>query len=220
MEMLKGYGKLDFRVDVRLPITLPIKRILKVFSSTAPSPYRACLFNAMCTTAFFAFLGIGEVTTTPQLSSVMQLSQISKLVDDAGLTIGLKITFYHFKHSYNQRPISISLTRRADICPVQVLLDYLSQRGYNDGALFHTLDGLPVSRSIFRTHLALLPMLPNMVFLMLRYVSWVGGSQMHLENTSEYLTSLPNRTLCGMDFGSDIAITRLGGANFVIPRKL
>ena len=156
MEMLKGYGKLDFRVDTRLPITLPIlKQILKVSSSTASSPYRACLFNAMCTTAFFAFLRIGEVTTTPQSSSVMQLSQVSKLVDDAGLTIGLKITFYHFKHSYNQRPISISLTRRADICPVQVLLDYLSQRGYNDGALFHTLDGLPVSRAIFTTHLAM-----------------------------------------------------------------
>ena len=79
--------KLDFRVDTRLPITLPIlKRILKVSSSTASSPYRACLFNAMCATAFFSFLRIGEVTTTPQSSSVMQLSQVSKLVDDAGLT--------------------------------------------------------------------------------------------------------------------------------------
>ena len=63
-------------------------------------------------------------------------------------------------------------------------------------------------------------MLPNVVFLMLRYFSWVGESQMHLENTSEHLTSLPNRTLRGMDFGSDIAITRLAGANFAIPRKL
>ena len=59
-------------------------------------------------------------------------------------------------------------------------------------------------------------MLPNVVFLMLKYVSWVGGSRMHLKNTSEHLTSLPNRTLRGMDFGSDIAITRLAGVNFVI----
>ena len=117
-------------------------------------PIPGLLVNAMCTTAFFAFLLIVEVTTTPQLSSVMQLSQISKLVDDAGLTIGLKIT-YHFKHSYNQRNISISLTRRVNICPVQILLDYLSRRGYNGGALFHTLDGLPVSRAIFTTHLAM-----------------------------------------------------------------
>ena len=66
MEMLKGYGELDFRVDTRLPITIPIlKRILKVSSSTASIRYWTCLFNAMCTTALFAFLRIGEVTTTP-----------------------------------------------------------------------------------------------------------------------------------------------------------
>ena len=115
MEMLKGYGKLDFRVDTRLPITLPIlKLIVKVSSSTASSPYRACLLNVKCTTAIFAFLRIGEVTTTPQ---------------DPSLTIGLKITCSNFKHSYNQRPISISLSRRADICTVQILSDYLSQMG-------------------------------------------------------------------------------------------
>ena len=97
MEMLKGYGELDFRVDTRLPITIPIlKRILKVSSSTASIRYWTCLFNAMCTTALFAFLRIGEVTTTPQ---------------DPSLTIGLKITCSNFKHSYNQRPISISFTR-------------------------------------------------------------------------------------------------------------
>ena len=154
MEMLKEYGKLDFCVDTRLPVTLPIlKQILNVSSSTALSSYQACLFNAMCATAVLPYSRSNNYSSV--FMSIMQLSQVSKLVDDASLTIGLNITFYKFKHSYNQCPISISLTCQACICPAQILLDYLSHRGYNNGALFHTLDGLTVSCTIFTNHLAM-----------------------------------------------------------------
>lgn len=156
LEMLKGYGKLGSRVDTRLPVTLPILRnILERTSSLCSSQYRSYLFRAMCTTAFFAFLRVGEITSCPRSTSVLHLNQVVQVVDNSGAITGLKITFRNFKHSYNQPGVSITLTRRPDICPVQILLHYFSQRGYSDGPLFRTIDGQAVSRQLFTTHLAL-----------------------------------------------------------------
>ena len=90
VEMLKGDHKLDFRVDSRLPITTPILNgIIEVSGSIVPSNYSAHLFRTMCTTAFYAFLRIVEVTTTsPSPNAVLQLSQISKFADDLGACCG------------------------------------------------------------------------------------------------------------------------------------
>jgi hypothetical protein len=114
------------------------------------------MFKAMCTTAFFAFLRVGEITCCPRSSSVLQLNQIVQLVDHSGGVIGLKITFFDFKHSYNQTNVSITLKRRSDICPVQSLLDYFSRRGLSDGPLFRTHEGHAVSRKLFTDYLALI----------------------------------------------------------------
>lgn len=157
IEMLKGYGKLGSRLDTRMPITLSILRtVLQQTSTICASEYRACMFKAMCTTAFFAFLRVGEITCCPRSSSVLQLNQIVQLVDHSGGVIGLKITFFYFKHSYNQTNVSITLKRRSDICPVQSLLDYFSRRGLSDGPLFRTHEGHAVSRKLFTDYLALI----------------------------------------------------------------
>ena len=158
IEILKGYGKLSSRADTRLPITLPILRnILTQTPTICPSLYRARLFTAMCTTAFFAFLRVGELTFCPRSPHVLQLNQVVQLVQSSGHITGLKITFTNFKHSYNQnKNISITLSRRSDICPVQALLDYLALRGLEDGPLFRTRDGQAVSRKLFTDHLAIL----------------------------------------------------------------
>ncbi|XP_028405752.1 uncharacterized protein LOC114528322 [Dendronephthya gigantea] len=157
LEMLKGYGKLGSGVDARLPITISILRtILQQTSLVASSEYRALLFRAMCTTAFFAFLRVGEITTCPRSPGVLQLSQVVQLVDNLGNISGLKINFANFKHSYNQPRVSLTLHRRSDICPVQTLLDYFARRGLSDGPLFRTLDGRAVTRRLFTEHLALI----------------------------------------------------------------
>ena len=97
LEMLKGYGKLGSRLDTRMPITLSILRIvLQQTSSVCASEYRAYLFKAMCTTAFFAFLRVGEITCCPRSTTVLQLNQIVKLVDSSGSITGLKITIFGF----------------------------------------------------------------------------------------------------------------------------
>ena len=79
----------------------------------------------MCTTAFFALLGVGEITRCARSPTVLQGKQVVKLEDLSGAAVGFKIRFDDFKHSYNQPNISITLLRRLDICPVQNLVDYL-----------------------------------------------------------------------------------------------
>ena len=156
LEMLKGYGKLGSRQDTRLPITLPILRnMLQQTPTLCSSEYRAYLFKAMCTTAFFAFLRIGEITCCPRSQTVFQIDQVVKLVDNSGSITGLKLTFANFKHSYNRSNVSLTLNRRTDICPVQSLLDYFAWRGLTAGPLFRTRDGHAVSRKLFADHLAL-----------------------------------------------------------------
>ena len=76
--MLKGYGILSSRADTRLPITQPILRnILTQTPTICPSLYRARLFTAMCTTAFFALSRVGELTFCSKSPEVLQLNLIS-----------------------------------------------------------------------------------------------------------------------------------------------
>ena len=140
-----------------MPITLPILRsILQQTPTICGSDYRRYLFTAMCTTAFFGFLRVGEITFCPRSSAVLQLDQVGRLLDNSGNIVGFKLTFKNFKHSYNQRAVSITLNRRSDVCPVQSLLAYLSRRGFSNGPLFCTEDGRAVSRKIFTDYLALI----------------------------------------------------------------
>ena len=103
-------------------------------------------------TAFFAFLRVGEITICPRSPFALQIEQLVKLEDQAGGILGLKITFRDFKHSYNKGDVSLTLSCRSDICPVQILLDYLSLRGFSNGPLFMTPNGTAVSRHSF-THI-------------------------------------------------------------------
>ena len=56
-QIFKGYNEVGFRLDSRLPITLPI---LDRLVSIAPSLQSQ--FQAMCSLAIYAFLRIGEMT--------------------------------------------------------------------------------------------------------------------------------------------------------------
>ena len=60
VQMLKGYGKLGSCLDSQLPITLPIlHRILECSVTICSTPYDSCLFQAMCSLAFFACMHVG-----------------------------------------------------------------------------------------------------------------------------------------------------------------
>ena len=103
----------------------------------------------MCSTAFYAFLRVGEMTST----SPIQIGQLFKLADDSGNTVALKLVSTNHKHSYNQCPFSIVKHRQPPFCPVQLLLDYLALRSNQPGPLFANLDNTSVSRSSLQTYL-------------------------------------------------------------------
>ena len=155
IEMLKGYGKIGYKLDSRLPITLPILiRIMKGLEIFCVSQYELFMFKAMCTMAFFAFLRIGEITVSKRDSvngNLLQLDQVSKKHSGNGTVVSLIITFTSYKHTgnYNQNPFSIVLNRQPKACPVQSFLDYASVRGIAHGPLFINHNGSPDLRGEF-----------------------------------------------------------------------
>ena len=85
MEMLKGYVKVSRRLDTRLPITVSIiERMCANCALVLDSCYIACMSKAMCTTAFYSFMLIGEITATKHAPDVLQLSQLTKLSGTSG----------------------------------------------------------------------------------------------------------------------------------------
>lgn len=155
LEMLKGYGKVDPRFDMRMPLSIPIlTKIFQQCPSILDSHYVSTMFKAMCAMAFYAFLRIGEITVTKQSPAVLQLRQLEKLSNVRGDTEAIKVTFYSFKHHYNEPPLSVVLTRQPVVCPVDTLLVYLQFRGCRPGPIFQHLDGSPVTRSEFCDWLA------------------------------------------------------------------
>ena len=156
IQMLKFYHKQGSRLDSRLPITLPILyKLLDSACHLAICSYQVCQFKAMCSTAFYAFLRVGEMTSTFTVGSPtpIQIGQLFKLADDSGNTIALKLNcfffFFSYKHSYNQGPFSILIERQPSFCPVQLLLDYLALRSNQPGSLLTNLDNTSVSRRFF-----------------------------------------------------------------------
>ena len=150
--MLKGYHKKGSRPDSHLPITLPIlHKLLDSACNLAIYRYQVCQFKAMCSTDFYAFLRVSEMTSTSSVGSPppIQTGQLFKLADDSDNTIALKLVFANYKHSYNQRPFSIVKHRQPPFCPVQLLLDCLALRGNQLGPLFASLDTTSASRSFF-----------------------------------------------------------------------
>lgn len=148
-QMLKGYGKLSTQVDVRLPITLPIlHRILSLGPELSLPAYELCLFNAMCSLAFHAYLRVGEMAVTNGNNTILNLHDVTKLLNADNQVIAIRVTFRNYKHSYNQSPISLVINRQNIFCPVGILMDYLAMRGYHDGPLF-VLKGSPVERKYF-----------------------------------------------------------------------
>ena len=152
-QILKGYNKVGFRLDSRLPITLPILDwLVSIAPSLQESTYQMSQFQAMCFLAFYAFLRIGEMTAkcNSNANPPLQLYQLKKLISPSGELMAFKLTFGDFKHSYIACPLSVVLSRQPNsTCPVVLLSKYLTLRGFRPGTIFLSEDGLPVTRSVF-----------------------------------------------------------------------
>ena len=77
----------------------------------------------MCSTAFYALLRVGKMTSSSPTGShsPLQMSQLVQLIDASHRVIALNINLADFKHSYNQRPFSIVIHRQVSFCPPQLV---------------------------------------------------------------------------------------------------
>ena len=97
VQMLEGYGKLNARLDSRLPITIHIlHKLLRCASLLPLTKYQILMFQAKPSTAFFAFLRLGEITFSSTCPSPIQIHYLTKLVNEAH---EVEIKFVNFKHS-------------------------------------------------------------------------------------------------------------------------
>ena len=153
----KGYKKVGFRLDSRLPITLSIlDRLVSVAPSLQGSTYQMSQFRAMYSLGFYAFLRLGEMTTTGSSNAnpPLQLYQLMKLISSSGELTAFKLTFGDFKHSYNASSFSVILSWQPNsTCPVALLSQFFPPRGFRSRAIFLSKDGLPVLRSFFSNQL-------------------------------------------------------------------
>ena len=136
MQMLKGHEKLGFRLNSRLPITLPIlHRILASAVHFCHSQYDIVLFQAMCSLAFFGCRRVGEITLTTSKGggSPFQIHQLTQSVAENQKVVALKCTFLDFKCS-----LRLSLSQK--VIP---------------GPLFVLGDGSPVSIAAFTEKLSM-----------------------------------------------------------------
>lgn len=133
--------------DTRLPITkLVLSKLLYALNFTVDNKYLCKMFKAMFVLAFHAFLRVGEITvnsTKIKNPHNLALSQIEINED-------LKVTFLSFKYSKGL-PVVLTIKRQQcrGICPIYLLQEFLSQRGREEGPLFLTSSGLPVTRHSF-----------------------------------------------------------------------
>ena len=92
--MLKGYHKHSSHLDSHRPITLPIlHKLLDSACKLAICRYQVCRFKAMCSTTLYAFLRVGEMTSTSSVGSPppIQTGQLFKLANNSGNTIAIKL---------------------------------------------------------------------------------------------------------------------------------
>ena len=66
----------------------------------------------------------------------LQFHQLSQVRHSGGNVLCFKITFHNYKHSYNQRPVTLNILPSKVSSPVQFLLAYLSLRDASPGPLW------------------------------------------------------------------------------------
>ena len=101
--------------------------------------------------AFFAALRVGEITSRAHQprQNIIAISQFLFLKTREGTVSAIKLTLRNYKHSDTSNPVDIFIYREKPVCPVSLLLEFLSLRGQSPGPLFCWPDCSPISRSCF-----------------------------------------------------------------------
>ena len=106
--------------------------------------------------AFYGFFRLGELACKRKTQShvVVQFNQVTFLKQTHRVT-AVKIVITRFKHNTCNHPFTILIESEPSepFGPVQILIDYIKQRGYNHSPLFSLTSGDAVSINQFNTEL-------------------------------------------------------------------
>ena len=128
------------RLTITIPILYSIKRAL---SKEAPS-YDNTTFWAMCCTAFFGFLRVGEFTIPAggSYDTSCHLSLRGVAVDNRANPRLLQLLLRQSKTDPFKQGVKVYMgATDSTVCPIQAVLSYLKQRSTKPGPLFITKKG-------------------------------------------------------------------------------
>ena len=139
----------------RLPITPPI--LVKLFKAwdSAANP-DAIMLKAACCLAFFGFLRSAEFTA-PSISEFDPSAHLSFndiAIDNQSSPLLIRVHIKQSKTDPFRQGVFIYIGRsHADICPVQIITQYLAARGGINGPLFLHTDQSPLTRTSLVRHI-------------------------------------------------------------------
>ncbi|VDI48745.1 Hypothetical predicted protein [Mytilus galloprovincialis] len=141
-KMIDGMARSKLkRPDSRLPITIDLlEKTIKILPAFCISRYEAVLFSSAFAVGFFAFLRVGEMTTTCGREGPNHAIKIENVeVSNHNVKIYLESS----KTDQLGRGTSIFVARQSDdgICPVKLLQEYLKIRPRISGQLYCHFDG-------------------------------------------------------------------------------
>jgi len=144
--------------DFRHPLTQPLlQQAVKGAQLVCNSIYETYLFQAAMTLAFYAFLRVGEFTTSgtnQEHGRALQMSDIALKVSVSG---GKRIEQVHVtirfsKTDQSGRSTTLIISESGDgqnTCPVLAMKQYLAMRTQGAGQLFWHFDKSPLTRYQF-----------------------------------------------------------------------
>lgn len=150
-KMLEGMKRLKGSKDVRLPITIELlANIIGKLHLVCFSSYEYLLYSAAFSIAFHGFLRIGEIVYTKagQVQQIIGIRDVKIHEIEQREAITININYSKTDQSGQGTPIVIKKTD-TQICPVQLLKNYLRERPDTNGPLFCHFNGKHVSRYQF-----------------------------------------------------------------------
>ena len=146
-----GASKGQHKGRVRLPITIPILRKIRLELNSSSDPNRALTW-AVASVAFFGFFRLGELLLDRE-SAYTQTTHLSwgdVAADSRETPSVLRIHLKRSKCDQFGRGADVLVGRTGDeLCPVAAVLAYLAIRGSTPGPLFIDAENRPLLKARF-----------------------------------------------------------------------
>jgi hypothetical protein len=153
-KLLEGVKRSRKSIDQRLPITEDILgKLISSSSYVCSSNFETYLFCAAFSLAYHAFLRVGEFTRNKSFNihHIIGINDIQFSNDQSKDKKLLKLNVPFSKTDQSGKGSSVQLVESDTqaICPIMLLLRYLSVRPKIGGQLFVHMDGSPLTRYQF-----------------------------------------------------------------------